>query len=84
MTATEKLIQMIPKMGAVEFTGLARILKVKLLDIENEKTRDFADVLDDVLKSFDCKNREEKREILRIVKASSKSKLGDDENASNT
>ena len=77
---TDKLLKMIPNLSAVEFTGLARVLKVKLYKDEKDEdghfiTRDFSDVLKDVLDNFDKQSRERKREILRIVKkASSKSR----------
>lgn len=35
MSLTEKFFDYIPKLNAVEFTGLARLLKVQLLDEVN-------------------------------------------------
>ena len=78
MTATEKLISMIPKMNAVEFTGLARVLNVRLIEKNENSTsdedkyinREFTDVLNDVLYTFDHLNRTQKRNVLKIIKAS--------------
>ena len=73
MTNTQKLLTMIPKLNAIEFTGLARLLKVKLYKDEKDDEGhfipcDFNEVLDGVLSSFDKQDRQRKREILRIVK----------------
>ena len=88
MNNTEKLITLIPKLEAVEFMGLARVLKVKLFeekDMSAEKLedkyqpRDFSDVLQDMLGNYNGLNRARKREILRIVKkAATKTKVNKD------
>lgn len=88
MKPTEQLITLIPKLEAVEFMGLARILKVKLIE-ENDTTaekledkykpREFTDVLADMLSEFNTLNRARKREILKLVKiAVSKTKVKKD------
>lgn len=92
MKPIEQLIILIPKLEAVEFMGLARVLKVKLIeeaDITAEKLedkykpREFNDVFSDILEEFNKLNRARKREILKLVKvASSKEKVK--KNAGNT
>lgn len=80
MTNTQKLFELIPKLGAVEFTGLARLLGVKLLTDQVDEGgrpihRDFMEVLEEMMSKYDAQNRERKREILRLVKkATSKSR----------
>ena len=88
MTNTEHLISLIPKLEAVEFMGLARVLKVKLIeekDMSAEKLedkyqpREFTDVLQDMLANYNSLNRARKREILRLVKkAATKTKVKKD------
>ena len=81
MKPTDKLLMLIPKLDAVEFAGLARVLKVKLLDEVNPEAdtpaeryvaRDFNDVLTDVLKNFELSPRARRREILQLLKAAQK------------
>ena len=80
MTNTQKLFELIPKLDAVEFTGLARLLGVKLLTGAVDEGgrpihREFMDVLDEMMGKYDVLNRERKREILRLIKkATSKSR----------
>lgn len=80
MNSTEKLFDLIPKLGAIEFAGLARVLKVKLYSEEKDEQdhfipRPFVDVLNDILANFDALGRERKREILQVVKKASKRPL---------
>ena len=85
MKPTEQLIKMIPQLEAVEFMGLARLLKVKLVtekDLNAEKLedkyepREFTDVFAEMLEKFEKLNRARKREILKLIKvASSKEKV---------
>ena len=86
MTQNDKLIKLIPKLDAVQFAGLARILKVKLVEEKNPEgktaadryqARDFMDVLDAVLKNFRLSTRARRREILQILNAAIKA--GDDD-----
>lgn len=81
MKESEKLFNLIPKLDAVEFTGLARLLKVQLLEEKNpeaEQTKDkyeprgFVEVLNDVMIAYDKQNRNRKREILKLVKDATK------------
>lgn len=86
MSLTEKLFDYIPKLNAVEFTGLARLLKVQLLeevDPAAEQTKDryaprhFTDVLNDMLTAFEKCDRKRKKEIIALVKAVSKAPRSD-------
>ena len=70
MKPTEKLFELIPTLHPIEFIGLARLLKVQL--VEDDKPRPFSAVAEDVLATFDKLDRSHKRTILRMVKAASK------------
>lgn len=78
MKQTDKLLKSIINLEAVDFIGLARVLKVKLMTSETEgdkvtlKPRDFADILSDVLAAFEASSRQRRREILQIVEAAAK------------
>jgi len=88
---SEQLMDLIPKLTAVEFAGLARILKVSLLDEvdpEAEQIKDrftprsFTAVLEDIFINFEKQDRKRRREIISIVKKAIKAE--GDEDASNT
>lgn len=70
MKDIDKLIQIIPKLEIMDFIGLARLLRVELVEKVDDKIepRDFSAVLDDTLKAYQNVSRDKKREILRIVK----------------
>lgn len=81
MKQTSKLLELIPKLEVQEFIGLAKILKVQLVEeINSEATepserytaRDFSAVLEDVLHNFESVDRARKREIIQILKAATK------------
>lgn len=91
MKKTQKLLELLPKLDAVQFAGLARVLKVKLLDEVNPDATDpkeryaargFNDVLEDMLKNFESSNRARRREILQLVSAAARA--GDGSDADNT
>jgi len=76
MKQTERLLKDIPRLDPVEFMGLARVLKVKLMEpISTESEtgqiklapRDFTDILSDVLAAFEASNRKRRREILQLI-----------------
>lgn len=67
MKDIDQLILAIPKMEVVDFIGLARLLKVQLVN-EDDTPREFADVLQDVLSNFKTTNRQRRREIIQVVK----------------
>lgn len=73
MTNTQKLIEIIPKLSATEFIGLARLLRVGLYKDEKDENdhfiaRPFSEVFEDVLASFNKLERKKKREILTLLK----------------
>lgn len=79
MKTIDQFIFLIPKLEAVEFMGLARLLKIQLITEDDPaaenvkdrfKPRDFTDVFEDVLHAFKAQDRARKREILRLMKAS--------------
>ena len=68
----EEFLMLVSKLNAVEFLGLTKILCVPLVD--EERDRDFADLLDDVLDHFEKCGRPQRREILRALRAATKNK----------
>ena len=90
MSKTDRLIQLIPKLDIITFTGLARLLRVELITEVNPDATDvkdryaprpFHEVLDDLLKNYESSNRQRRREILQIVKAAA---VKDTEDADNS
>ena len=86
MSLVEKFFDYIPKLTAVEFAGLARVLKVQLMDEVNPTAeqlkdrfapRSFTDVLNDMLKAFEKSDRKRKKEIIQLVKAATKAPRSD-------
>lgn len=58
-----------------EFLGIARLLKVKLVEVgEDEKVvaRDFSDIFADVMDSYAAAPSKRKKELLSILKAANK------------
>jgi hypothetical protein len=53
-----------------EFLGIARILKVDLMDDNEPKT--FSSVFEEILEAYSKANRSRRRELLEIVKAATK------------
>ena len=68
MSKSERLMGIIPTLGAIEFIGLAHLLKVSLLN-DNKEPRDFTDVLEDVMKAYEKTNRKRRREIMQLLKS---------------
>ena len=78
MKQIDKLLQYISKLQVEEYIGLAKLLKVSLVEETNpnaEKVeerytaRDFNDVFKDTLDAFNAAPRARRREILRLLKA---------------
>ena len=69
MTLNEKFIQKVIKLDPISFIGIAKILKVQIIEKVEEDLipRDFTEVFDDVMKNFDAASRKRKREILKLV-----------------
>lgn len=63
----DEFVRIIPKLEAIEFLGLTKILCVDLVDEEGHD-RDFADLLDDVLNQFEKCGRPQRREILCMLR----------------
>ena len=83
MKNTEKLMRLIVDMRPVEFMGLARLLGAPVMEEVNPdatdpkeryKPKSFTDVFEDVLRRFNKLNRSKKREILRLIEKSNKTK----------
>ena len=88
---SEKLMDLIPQLNAVEFAGLARILHVKLMDEVNPdaeaikdrfEPRRFVDVLEDIFINFEKEDRRRRREILTLVKKAVKARGDEDASSS--
>ena len=81
MKQNSKLLDLITKLEVTEFIGLAKLLKVKLVEekdpdaaesSERYAARDFSEVLNDILMNFELQTRARRREILSLLKAATK------------
>ena len=61
------------KLEITEFLGVARILKVTVLK-EDESPREFVEVFEDIVKSYNEASRDRRRELLKIIKTANKRK----------
>ena len=68
MNKTNELIELITKLEPVEFIGLARVLCVDIINKEDKTTRDFYDVLNDIVNKFNTLARKQRREILSVLR----------------
>lgn len=68
MNKKNELIELITKLEPVEFIGLARVLCVDIVDEENKTTRDFYDILNDIVNKFNTLARKQRREILSVLR----------------
>ena len=68
MNKKNELIELITKLEPVEFIGLARVLCVDIIDKEDKTTRDFYDVLNDIVNKFNTLARKQRREILSVLR----------------
>ena len=85
---TEKLMREIAKLEPEEFLGICKILNVKLVDIEDSveedveggqskveaKPRDFTELWDEVCEKVNALNRNQKRNLDKLVRAATKGK----------
>lgn len=58
-----------------EFLGIARLLKVKLVEVGDEEkviVRDFSDIFSDVMDSYAAAPSKRKKELLSILRAANK------------
>ena len=84
MKSSIQLIDLISKMEPLDFAGLAKLLGVQIVEInetaENEKEkftpRSFTDVFSDIMVKFEKLNRTRKREILKLIKKSNAARGG--------
>lgn len=68
MNKQNEFIELISKLEPVEFIGIARVLCVSIIDEENKTTRDFYDILNDVVNKFNTLARKQRREILSVLR----------------
>ena len=68
MNKKNELIELITKLEPVEFIGLARILCVDIINEEDKTTRDFYDILNDIIDKFNTLARKQRREILSVLR----------------
>lgn len=68
MNKKNELIELITKLEPVEFIGLARILCIDIINEGDQTTRDFYDVLNDIVNKFNTLARKQRREILSVLR----------------
>ena len=68
MNKKNKLIELITELEPVEFIGLARVLCVDIINEEDKTTRDFYEVLNDIVDKFNTLARKQRREILSVLR----------------
>lgn len=66
-------IEEVSKLSEVEFIGLSKILCVPILDKE-ENERPFEDILSDMMDKFLLVKRSKRKEILKMLKDSNRTK----------
>lgn len=85
---TEKLMREIAKLEPEEFLGICKILDVRLFNTEDSveedvesgqskvevKPRDFTELWDDVCEKVNALNRNQKRNLDKLVRAATKGK----------
>ena len=68
MNKKNELIELITELEPVEFIGLARVLCVDIINEEDKTTRDFYDILNDIVDKFNTLARKQRREILSVLR----------------
>ena len=68
MNKKNKLIELITELEPVEFIGLARVLCIDIINKEDKTTRDFYDMLNDIIDKFNTLARKQRREILSVLR----------------
>ena len=68
MNKKNELIELITELEPVEFIGLARVLCVDIINEEDKTTRDFYDILNDIIDKFYTLARKQRREILSVLR----------------
>ena len=83
----EKFLIEIGKIKEAEvFLGVARILKVKLIEDKDGEivARDFADIFEEVMKAYDAAPRKRRNELYKILKEANKGEVADGDRTKNT
>lgn len=68
MNKKNELIELITELEPVEFIGLARVLCVDIINEKDKTTRDFYDILNDIVNKFNTLARKQRREILSVLR----------------
>ena len=68
MNKKNELAELITELEPVEFIGLARVLCIDIINKEDKTTRDFYDVLNDIVNKFNTLARKQRREILSVLR----------------
>ena len=68
MNKKNELIELITELEPVEFIGLARVLCVDIINEEDKTTRDFYDILNDIIDKFHTLARKQRIEILSVLR----------------
>ena len=68
MNKKNELIKLITELEPIEFIGLARVLCIDIINEENKTTRDFYDILNDIVNKFHTLARKQRREILSVLR----------------
>ena len=68
MNKKNELIELITELEPVEFLGLSRVLCVDITNEEDKTTRDFYDILNDIVNKFHTLARKQRREILSVLR----------------
>ena len=66
-----QFLELILTLEPVEFIGLARILCIDLMS-DDKNSRDFYDILKDMLDKFPTLGRKQRREIISVLKQNKK------------
>ena len=72
----EKFLTQLSKLEPMEFIGVAHLCGARLLQEDNKTSRDFADILEDILDKYETLNRKKRRELKKILAHSNSIKRG--------
>ncbi len=81
-TLNEKMMVEISKMDVMTFLGLCKLLGVSLVR-ETNVSKQFSDLLEEVMNKFDALSRPMKKEILGVVRDANRTKDSEENTASN-
>lgn len=63
----QKFLEQIIRLEPVEFLGICRILKVRLVEEGKTEPRDFIDIFADVLQEYERAPKKKQKELLHII-----------------